>query len=81
MLFPFQVVNLRTIRPLDVDTIINSVKKTNRLITVEGGFPQFGVGAEICAQVMESKYSLSLYAKYCRCSTQQILDVAVSSKF
>ncbi|XP_065066695.1 pyruvate dehydrogenase E1 component subunit beta, mitochondrial-like isoform X2 [Rhopilema esculentum] len=50
-----EVVNLRTIRPLDVDTIINSVKKTNRLITVEGGYPQFGVGAEICAQVMETE--------------------------
>jgi len=50
-----EVVNLRTIRPLDTDTIIDSVKKTNHLITVEGGFPQFGVGAEICAVVMESE--------------------------
>ena len=47
--------NLRSIRPLDVDTIINSIKKTNHLVTVEGGFPAFGIGAEICAQVMESK--------------------------
>jgi len=50
-----EVVNLRSIRPMDVDTIINSVKKTNHLVTVEGGYPQFGVGAEICAQVMESE--------------------------
>lgn len=49
------MVNLRSIRPLDVDTIINSVKKTNHLVTVEGGFPAFGIGSEICAQVMESK--------------------------
>jgi len=50
-----EVVNLRSIRPLDVDTIINSIKKTNHLVTVEGGFPAFGVGAEICAQVMETE--------------------------
>eukprot|EP00794_Sanderia_malayensis_P006184 gene6184-6899_t len=50
-----EVVNMRSIRPLDVDTIINSVKKTNHLVTVEGGYPQYGVGAEICAQVMESE--------------------------
>ena len=40
---------------MDVDTIINSVMKTNHLITVEGGFPSFGVGSEVCAQVMESE--------------------------
>jgi len=50
-----EVVNMRTIRPIDTETIINSVRKTNHLITVEGGFPQFGVGAEICAIVMESE--------------------------
>jgi len=50
-----EIVNLRTIRPLDKDAIIESVKKTNRLITVEGGFPQYGVGAEVCAVVMESE--------------------------
>uniref|UniRef100_A0A671XWD5 Pyruvate dehydrogenase E1 component subunit beta n=1 Tax=Sparus aurata TaxID=8175 RepID=A0A671XWD5_SPAAU len=48
-----QVINLRTIRPLDVDCIETSVMKTNHLVTVEGGWPQFGVGAEICARVME----------------------------
>jgi pyruvate dehydrogenase E1 component beta subunit len=49
-----EVINLRSIRPLDIETIIKSVKKTNRLVTVEGGFPAFGVGSEICAQIMES---------------------------
>lgn len=49
-----EVINLRSIRPLDIQTIIASVKKTNRLVTVEGGFPAFGVGSEICAQIMES---------------------------
>ncbi|ORX89138.1 Thiamin diphosphate-binding protein [Basidiobolus meristosporus CBS 931.73] len=50
-----EVINLRSIRPLDIETIIKSVKKTNRLITIEGGWPQFGVGSEICAQIMESE--------------------------
>ncbi|XP_028302154.1 pyruvate dehydrogenase E1 component subunit beta, mitochondrial [Gouania willdenowi] len=48
-----EVINLRTIRPMDVDTIEGSVMKTNHLVTVEGGWPQFGVGAEICAKIME----------------------------
>lgn len=50
-----EVLNLRSIRPLDVDAIIKTVKKTNHLITVESAFPQFGVGSEIIAQVMESE--------------------------
>jgi pyruvate dehydrogenase E1 component beta subunit len=49
-----EVINLRTLRPLDTQSIIDSVKKTNRLITVEGGWPQCGIGSEICAVVMES---------------------------
>ena len=52
-----EVINLRSIRPLDIDTIVKSVKKTNHLVTVEGGWPQFGVGSEIAAQVLESEYS------------------------
>jgi len=55
-----EVINLRSIRPLDDETIIKSIKKTNHLVTVEGGWPQFGVGAEICARIIESKYSLCL---------------------
>ncbi|KAG1815487.1 thiamine diphosphate-binding protein [Suillus subaureus] len=50
-----EVINLRSIRPLDIDTIKASVKKTNRLLIVEGGFPAFGVGSEICAQIIESE--------------------------
>ncbi|KAI0053584.1 thiamine diphosphate-binding protein [Auriscalpium vulgare] len=50
-----EVINLRSIRPLDIETIKASVKKTNRLVTVEGGFPAFGVGSEICAQIVESE--------------------------
>jgi len=48
-----EVINLRSIRPLDVDTIVESVQKTNRLMTVEEGWPHFGVGAEICGLAME----------------------------
>ncbi|XP_049588945.1 pyruvate dehydrogenase E1 component subunit beta, mitochondrial isoform X1 [Syngnathus scovelli] len=48
-----EVINLRTIRPMDVESIEASVMKTNHLVTVEGGWPQFGVGAEICARIME----------------------------
>ena len=50
-----QVINLRSIRPLDQETLVNSVKKTNHLISVEGGWPFYGVGSELCAMMMESK--------------------------
>ncbi len=45
---------MRTIKPLDRETIIKSVKKTSRLITVEDGFPTCGVGAEIAACIHET---------------------------
>jgi len=48
-----EVVNLRSIRPLDMDTVNMSVKKTGHAITVEGGWPQHGVGAEISASISE----------------------------
>ncbi|CAN0449963.1 unnamed protein product, partial [Discosporangium mesarthrocarpum] len=51
-----QVVNLRTLRPLDYGTVINSVVKTNRLVTVEEGWPQNGVGADISANVCEEAF-------------------------
>ncbi len=51
-----EVIDLRTIRPLDIDTIIASVQKTGRLVTVEEGWPQSGVGAEIAARVMEQAF-------------------------
>ncbi len=46
-----EVIDLRSLRPLDIDTIIESVKKTNRLVTVEEAWPVCSVGSEICAQV------------------------------
>ncbi|KAJ0717804.1 putative pyruvate dehydrogenase (acetyl-transferring) [Helianthus annuus] len=51
-----EVINLRSIRPLDRATINASVRKTNRLVTVEEGFPQHGIGAEICASVVEDSF-------------------------
>jgi pyruvate dehydrogenase E1 component beta subunit len=46
-----EVIDLRTLRPLDLGTIVESVKKTNRLVTVEEAWPVCSVGSEICAQV------------------------------
>src|SRR5262249_27026393 len=46
-----EVIDLRTLRPLDTAAIVASVKKTNRLVTVEEGWGQSGVGAEVCARV------------------------------
>ena len=48
-----EVIDLRTLRPLDIDTVVNSVMKTNRLVTVEEGWPYAGIGAEIAARMME----------------------------
>jgi len=48
-----EVINLRSIKPMDVEAIIKSVKKTGRLMAVESGFPMFGVGAEIVALTAE----------------------------
>jgi pyruvate dehydrogenase E1 component beta subunit len=49
-----EVINLRTIRPLDVETIVKSVKKTNRVVSVEEGWPFAGIGAEIAMTVTEN---------------------------
>jgi pyruvate dehydrogenase E1 component beta subunit len=51
-----EVVDLRTIRPMDSETIIQSVKKTGRCVTVEEGWPQSGVSAEIIAKIMEDAF-------------------------
>lgn len=51
-----EVIDLRTIRPMDTETIVASVMKTGRCITVEEGFPQSGVGAEIVARIMENAF-------------------------
>lgn len=46
---------MRCIRPLDRNTIVNSVKKTNRIVNVEEGWPQSGIGSEIAALMMETE--------------------------
>jgi pyruvate dehydrogenase E1 component beta subunit len=51
-----EVIDLRTIRPMDTETIIASVKKTGRIVTVEEGWQQSGVGAEVAARVMEHAF-------------------------
>ncbi|WP_375457853.1 pyruvate dehydrogenase complex E1 component subunit beta [uncultured Enterovirga sp.] len=51
-----EVIDLRTIRPMDIATIIESVKKTNRCVAVEEGFPQSGVTAEIGMKIMEEAF-------------------------
>jgi pyruvate dehydrogenase E1 component beta subunit len=51
-----EVIDLRTLKPMDSDTIIASVKKTGRLVTVEEGWKQSGVGAEIAARMMEEAF-------------------------
>ena len=51
-----EVVNLRTLRPLDTDTVVASVKKTNRLVTVEEGWGPCGIGAEVAARVVEAAF-------------------------
>jgi pyruvate dehydrogenase E1 component beta subunit len=51
-----EVIDLRTIRPLDTETIVASVQKTNRLVSVEEGWPFAGIGAEISATIMEQAF-------------------------
>jgi pyruvate dehydrogenase E1 component beta subunit len=51
-----EVIDLRTLRPMDTETIVASVKKTGRIVTVEEGWPQAGIGAEIAARVAEHAF-------------------------
>ena len=51
-----EVIDLRTLKPMDIETIVESVKKTGRLVTVEEGWRQSGVGAEIAARMMEEAF-------------------------
>ena len=51
-----EVINLRSIRPLDSDTIVESVKKTNRIVSVEESWPYAGIGSEIAARMMEEAF-------------------------
>lgn len=51
-----EVINLRSLRPLDIKTIVQSVAKTNHIVTVEQGWPTCGIGSEIAARIMESEF-------------------------
>jgi pyruvate dehydrogenase E1 component beta subunit len=51
-----EVIDLRTIRPLDIDTVVASIRKTNRLVSVEESWPMFGMGAELAAAMMEHAF-------------------------
>jgi pyruvate dehydrogenase E1 component beta subunit len=51
-----EVIDLRTIRPMDIDAVIRSVKKTNRCVTVEEGWPQHSVGSYIAARLMSDAF-------------------------
>ncbi|MBN9489291.1 MAG: pyruvate dehydrogenase complex E1 component subunit beta [Alphaproteobacteria bacterium] len=51
-----EVINLRSLRPFDTETIVNSIKKTNRLVSVEEGWPFAGIGSELAAQMMEHAF-------------------------
>jgi len=51
-----EVINLRTLRPLDTDAIVKSVQKTNRLVSVEEGWPFAGIGSELAARMMERAF-------------------------
>jgi pyruvate dehydrogenase E1 component beta subunit len=51
-----EVINLRSLRPFDTETIVNSVKKTNRLVSVEEGWPFAGIGSELAALMMEQAF-------------------------
>jgi pyruvate dehydrogenase E1 component beta subunit len=66
-----EVIDLRTLRPLDIPTIVESVKKTNRLVSVEEGWPRFGVGAELAAIAMEHAFDY-LDAPVCRVTGKDV---------
>jgi pyruvate dehydrogenase E1 component beta subunit len=51
-----EVINLRSLRPFDTETVVNSVKKTNRLVSVEEGWAFAGIGSELAAQMMEQAF-------------------------
>ena len=51
-----EIINLRTLRPLDIGTVVDSVKRTSRLVTVEEGWPYAGIGSEVAMQVIEHAF-------------------------
>ncbi len=63
-----EVIDLRTLRPMDTETVLASVKKTNRCVVVEEGWPQSGVGAEIATRIMEHAFDYldAPVARVCR---------------
>jgi len=67
-----EVIDLRTLKPIDSGTIVESVKKTGRIVTVEEGWKQSGVGAEIAARVMEERSTTSTHR--CSCDWQGRAD-------
>jgi pyruvate dehydrogenase E1 component beta subunit len=66
-----EVIDLRTIRPLDIATMVESVKKTNRLVSIEEGLPRFGMGAELAAAMMEHAFDY-LDAPVCRVAGKDV---------
>ena len=51
-----EIVDLRTLRPLDMEPVIDSVKKTNRAVTAEEGWPSFGIGSEVATRIYEQAF-------------------------
>ena len=51
-----EVIDLRTIRPMDTETVLNSVRRTNRIVSVEEGWPTAGIGSELAAVMMEQAF-------------------------
>ena len=74
-----EVINLRSLRPLDRDCIVESVKKTHFVMSVEGGWPQCGVGSEIAACIMEST-SVRVHACVCVCACVNSLSPSLQVK-
>ncbi|ROV99196.1 hypothetical protein VPNG_08204 [Cytospora leucostoma] len=70
-----EVINLRSVQPLDLEAIIKSVKKTGRLISVDFGYPAFGVSAEILALVMEYGFD------YLEAPAQRVTGAAVPTAY
>jgi pyruvate dehydrogenase E1 component beta subunit len=66
-----ELIDLRSLRPLDTDTIISSVQGTNRLVVVEEGWPICGIGSEIAAQIMEKAFDY-LDAPVCRVTGKDV---------
>lgn len=73
-----EIINLRSVRPLDMDTIIASVKKTNRLVTIEAGWPICGIGSEICAQIMECETTRLVLAPGSLCPSASLFASTVA---